>query len=98
MTKVQVVGKSIPVEILEPLCEVGHEDQSPYNMDWLRLYYEAHTRFQERRFDVAARLFEACLNDYPENKTCLMLLQMCREFSENPPPEDWNGAMEFTSK
>lgn len=98
LAKVQVVGKTQPTKIFEPLYELGQESLSPYNTEWVRLFEEAYARFSERRYDVAIRLFEACLNEHPDNTTTLMLLEMSRNFSENPPPEDWNGAFEFTSK
>ncbi len=98
LAKIQVVGKSIPVEIYEPMCEIGSEQHSPYSQEWLQLYQEAQQRFQERRYDVAARLFEACLHEYPENKICVILLNLCHQFAANPPPEDWDGALELSSK
>ncbi|MDD5261269.1 MAG: adenylate/guanylate cyclase domain-containing protein [Methylacidiphilales bacterium] len=98
LAKIQVVGKSIPVEIYEPMCEIGSEQHSPYSNEWLQLYQEAQQRFQERRYDVAARLFEACLHEYPENKICVILLNLCHQFAANPPPEDWDGSLELSSK
>jgi adenylate cyclase len=98
LAKVQVVGKTQPTKIFEPLYELGQEALSPYSPEWVRLFEEAYARFTERRYDVAIRLFEACLNEHPENTTTLMLLEMSRNFAQQPPPEDWNGAFEFTSK
>ncbi|NJK92773.1 MAG: adenylate/guanylate cyclase domain-containing protein [Blastochloris sp.] len=98
LARVQVAGKTHPTRILEPLYELGSEHLSPYSTEWLRLFEEAYARFDERRYDVAVRLFEACLNEEPNNMTTLMLLQMSRNFAQEPPPEDWNGAFEFTTK
>lgn len=98
IAKVQVVGKSEGVQIYEALCEVDKEEDSPYEMQWVKLYEEGYARFMERRFDVAIRLFEACLNDRPEDKTTKLLLQTSREFQQTPPPKNWNGTFEMTSK
>ena len=98
IAKVQVVGKSEGVQIYEALCEVDKEEDSPYEMRWVKLYEEGYARFMERRFDVAIRLFEACLNDRPEDKTTKLLLQTSRNFQKNPPEKGWNGTFEMTSK
>ena len=98
LSRVQVVGKTIGVQIYEPICEIGREQHAPYALEWLQLYNEAYQRYEERRFDVATRIFEACLNDYPNDKICHILLELCRNFSANPPPDDWDGSIEQTSK
>jgi adenylate cyclase len=96
--KVQVKGKGTGVSIYEVLCEKGSENESPYDLKWVQLYEEAFTRFNERRYDVATRLFEACLNDYPDDTLSSMWLDYSRYFIETPPPEDWDGTIEMTSK
>lgn len=96
--RVQVKGKGVSVPIYEALCEVGREADSPYDLKWIQLYEEAYARFDERRYDVAARLFEACLNDYPTDTLSTMMLDTSRHFIDSPPPEDWDGSFEMTSK
>ncbi|MEM6820841.1 MAG: adenylate/guanylate cyclase domain-containing protein [Verrucomicrobiota bacterium] len=98
IAKVQVVGKQEGVQIYEALCSVDKPEQSPYDMKWVNLYEEGYSRFMERRFDVAVRLFEACLNDRPNDKTTKLLLETSRDFMETPPPKGWNGTFEMTSK
>jgi len=98
LARVQVVGKSQPVQIYEVLCEIGQETLCPYPLEWLKLYQEAYHRFLEQRFDAATRLFEACLNDQPGDKTSAMLLELSRRFQQEPPPEDWDGSIQFSSK
>ncbi|MEM6883816.1 MAG: adenylate/guanylate cyclase domain-containing protein [Verrucomicrobiota bacterium] len=98
IAKVQVVGKSEGVQIYEALCEVDKEEDSPYAMSWVRLYEEGYARFLERRFDVAIRLLEACLNERPNDKTTKLLLETSREFQKTPPEKGWNGTFEMTSK
>lgn len=96
--KVRVVGKTVPVAIYEPLYELDSPNDCPYDMDWLRLYEEAFTRFEEERFDLAARIFEACLHEYPQDKACQIFLDRSRDLSEKPPAPDWDGALELTRK
>ncbi len=98
IAKVQVVGKQEGVQIYEVLCEIDKEDQSPYDLSWVQLYEEGYARFMERRFDVAVRLFEACLNERPDDKTTKLLLTTSRQFQETPPDKGWNGTFEMTSK
>jgi len=98
ISKVQVVGKQQGVQIYEALCATDKEEESPYQLQWVQLFEEGYARFMERRFDVAARLFEACLNERPQDKTTLLLLESCRTFIKTPPGRDWNGTFEMTSK
>jgi len=98
LAQVQVAGKTHPTKIYEPLYEIGQESLSPYGLEWVKLFEEAYDRFTERRYDVAVRLFEACLNEQPDDTTTLMLLETSRAFAQDPPPADWNGAFEFSSK
>jgi adenylate cyclase len=98
LSKVRVSGKVIPVRIYEPLYEYGREEDCPYDLEWIRLYGEGYARFEERRWEVAARLFEACLQGNPADEPTNMLLELCRELVNNPPPRDWDGVFEFESK
>lgn len=98
IAKVQVVGKQEGVQIYEALCPVTNEDQCPYDLQWVHLYEEGYGRYMERRFDVAVRLFEACLNDRPQDKATLLLLESSRTFQAEPPPLNWDGTFAMTSK
>ncbi|MDX6767128.1 MAG: adenylate/guanylate cyclase domain-containing protein [Candidatus Methylacidiphilales bacterium] len=98
LSKVRMAGKAIAVRIYEPLYELGREEDCPYDAEWLKLYQEAYSRFEERRWDVAARVFEACLHSYPDDQATNMLLELCRELVNNPPPREWDGVFEFDSK
>lgn len=98
LSKVRLAGKVIPVRTYEPLYELGREADCPYDLDWVKLYTEAHARFEERRWEVAVRLFEACLHQRPEDQPTNMLLELSRELVKNMPPPDWDGAFEFDSK
>lgn len=98
LSKVRVTGKVIPVRVYEPLYELGRENDCPYDLEWVRLYAEAYARFEERRWEVAARLFEACLQGNPQDQPANMLLELCRELVNNPPPPEWDGVFEFESK
>jgi len=98
LSKVRLAGKVLATRIYEPLHELGRESDSPYDPEWLKLYLEAYSRFEEQRWDVAARVFEACLHTYPQDMATNMLLELCRELVNNPPPRDWDGVFEFDSK
>jgi len=98
LSKVRLAGKAMATRIYEPLYEMGREADSPYEAEWLKLYLEAYARFEERRWDVAARVFEACLHSHPRDMATNMLLELCRELVNNPPPRDWDGVFEFDSK
>jgi adenylate cyclase len=96
--KIRATGKQHPVQVYQPLYELGREEESPFAASWLKLYQEAFNRFSERRYDLAIRLFEACLQEYPNDATSRLILETARELQENPPPASWDGAFEFEGK
>jgi adenylate cyclase len=98
LSKVRVAGKIIPVRVYEPLYEVGREKDCPYDLEWVRLYAEAYARFEECCWEEAGRLFEACLQGYPQDQPTNIMLELCRELINNPPPPEWDGVFEFASK
>jgi adenylate cyclase len=96
--KIRATGKQHPVQVYQPLYELGREQESPFSAGWCKLYQEAFSRFSERRYDLAIRLFEACLQEYPQDAASRLILETARELQANPPPASWDGAFEFEGK
>ena len=49
-------------------------------------------------WSTASGYFAQVLQRYPDDHLSEMYTQRCREFSENPPPEDWGGAIRLDFK
>lgn len=64
----------------------------------LDLFTEGRTLYKERRFTEALARFESATVLDPDDGPTLEYIGRCREFIENPPPENWDGVYEMTTK
>ena len=51
-----------------------------------------------RRFEEALLLAAAFVEEHPGDVAALRMMDRCRCFLVNPPPDDWDGASVLTSK
>jgi len=86
---VLVKGKIKAVSIYELLAEKG--DISTIDREYILYYEEAIGYYLRRDWDKAIDLFARLLEQKPDDGPCRMFLERCREYGENPPPEDWTG-------
>lgn len=94
LDRVRVVGRATPVGLYEPLGEKG---TVPEDRLKLRDAYEAALRaFQAADFQEAMSAFErlASLGDGASEKA----VDRCMERIKSPPPSDWDGVTDLTSK
>ena len=63
-----------------------------------RLFVEGLGAYLERDFRGAVEQYKAALQARPEDKPAAVLLERCRAFLRDPPPEDWNGVYVATEK
>jgi class 3 adenylate cyclase len=54
--------------------------------------------YYERNFANAARYFKDVLKLFPDDNVAQMLLERCRLYGKNPPPETWDGVEVMTHK
>jgi class 3 adenylate cyclase len=88
--RVVVKGKSVPLELIELRHKVSPEDfQKIANS-----YAEAFARYQEGKFDEAARLFELLSGS---DKPSRVMAERCADFAAHP-PDDWSGVFAFAAK
>jgi adenylate cyclase len=87
---IRVKGKSQPTLAYESL---GHYDPERFpNLAALISAYEAGLGCYQRRDWLAAiRHFADALEIVPSDKPSRIFIDRCRYYSENPPPENWNG-------
>jgi adenylate cyclase len=93
---INVVGKKMPVPIYELVGRKG--ELEPSIARGIELYREGLEKYRAREFERAMDLFSECLilnkNDGPTKG----MLKRCEEYIVFPPPENWNGAFQMTSK
>ena len=89
---VKVKGKAKAVPIYS--IDVNLEEFSPAYRD---AYSKGLGLYQQGVFNLAHEYFEKALAEYPNDKASKLMLTRCREFIQNP-PENWDGAISFTTK
>ncbi|MDD2902727.1 MAG: hypothetical protein PHU44_09875, partial [Syntrophales bacterium] len=54
-------------------------------------FAQALQLFRERAFGEATQAFAAVLDHLPADGPSTMFLDLCHQFQESPPPDDWDG-------
>lgn len=93
---IRVVGKRKPVKIFELLAAVG--DPVPVEPEFLEAYAAALALFKDRLWAESIGAFEKCLEMKPGDRPCRIYVERAKIFQEMPPPPDWEGVFELTSK
>jgi adenylate cyclase len=97
VARVQVKGKTEPVEIFTPIG-ARSDDLDPEFLKWLQTYEEAIVKFRRRDFKDAKILFSHFLEFYPDDTLGKMYLTSALEFEQSPPDEAWNAVEVFKKK
>lgn len=93
LDKIRVVGKHLPVTIYEP--QVGPAALTDAQIE----RFESSLALYRARKWAEARLgFAGLLGELTNDKPCQIYIERCDYFAENPPPEDWDGVFNRTSK
>jgi len=94
--RVVVTGLSQPQTIYEIM---GRKDASSPQKTQLRAHYAAGlAAYRARRWDEARVAFSAALETMPEDGPSIPLLARVANFSQNPPPETWDGSWHMEYK
>jgi adenylate cyclase len=94
--RVRVVGKAIPILVYELLGKKGEVGEA-----WqkgLPLYRSGVEKYNGREFAGAKADFEAVLKHLPDDKVSKLYLNVCQDFCTIPPPPEWDGVFNLTSK
>jgi len=94
--RVRVVGKKTAVDLYEPLGERGQTDAA--TLEWMREYEAAWEAMRQRRFAEAERMFARLLEARPDDGPARVMRERCQGFIDAPPPDDWDGAFQLSSK
>ncbi len=92
----QVVGKKEAVQVYELVGRRGEVDDA--GVRYAELFGRAVASFQARQWDETARLLNECAATHPDDQAVRLLADNVRAFRDAPPPDDWNQAIQLTSK
>jgi adenylate cyclase len=94
---VQVVGRKRPVRIYELLAALG--TSLPQEQEEARGSYAAGLEaYRQQSWDNALELFQHSLALWPKDSPARIMVERCQIYQQTPPPEEWDGVFEHTSK
>ncbi|GAB0058669.1 hypothetical protein SIID45300_03022 [Candidatus Magnetaquicoccaceae bacterium FCR-1] len=93
---VRVVGKKEPVPIYQLLAHKGRLTAEQQKL--LDFYMQGLELYRRRAYREAIERFEAALGVFPEDGPSRTYVERCKEYLESPPPADWDGVFQLTSK
>jgi adenylate cyclase len=94
---IRVKGKTEGVLVHEVLAKRS-DGITETKQKVLELYYEGLKAYKERRWEDGIRLFSEALVLDSDDKPSSVYLQRCKQFKENPPPDDWDGIFTMRTK
>ena len=89
---IQVVGKDEPVRIYELVGKT--EDVAPSTLERCKSFGVGLAAYRAQDWDRAIAAFMACQDDAPAQLYC----QRIEQLRDNPPPSDWDGVWQLTTK
>lgn len=89
LDKVQVKGKSVGVEVYQPVCtEDGLTEALKRE---LGLHHTALEYYWQQQWDDAWRIFEQLLAEFPETRLYSLYLERIEAIRHSPLGSEWNG-------
>ncbi|HJT81570.1 MAG TPA: adenylate/guanylate cyclase domain-containing protein, partial [Chthoniobacterales bacterium] len=98
VARVQVKGKTLPVDILTVLGPRDGKSVDPQLLKWVETYEEGLTKFRDRDFTQSKILFSQFLEFYPDDHLAKMYLERALDYEEEPPDDAWNAVEVFKKK
>jgi len=96
LDKIRVVGKKNAVRIYELIAVAGGE--LPMDPAFLEVYGRALGAFKERRWAEAIQGFQKAMELKPGDSPSKSYIERAKVFQMMPPPADWEGVFDLTSK
>jgi adenylate cyclase len=91
-----VVGISAPLRLYELLGLQAEAD--PAATERVGSWETALALYETRDFSAAAAIFGSLAEDNPQDGVALLYRDRCNQYIAAPPPEDWDGVNNLTSK
>jgi adenylate cyclase len=96
LDSVRVKGKKKPVRIFELR---GMDDLPQIEQDLIiDVWLQGLAHYKECKWYQALTEFKRVLRYFPTDGPTRVYIKRCLDFIENPPPENWDGVYEFTTK
>lgn len=93
---IRVKGKKEPRKVFEVLCR---SDQMNEELEeGRRRYHQGLSLYRQRYFDDAIEAFEKVFEYLPNDHVTRVYLERARHFKNHPPPANWDGVYEMTTK
>ncbi|RPJ06958.1 MAG: adenylate/guanylate cyclase domain-containing protein [Spirochaetaceae bacterium] len=96
LDQVVVKGKTESIRIYELLSL--SENASTQMRDFSQATEEAFRHYQDREWEKALALYGKIAGARPDDQAINMLMDRCRKFQKEPPPESWTGAIVLREK
>jgi class 3 adenylate cyclase len=93
---IRVVGIKKPVRIYEVLELIQNAGPSLHKL--VELFHNALNIFESREWKNAEGAFNTVLKNFPNDNPSKLYLKYCGHFSQNPPPNDWDGVFNIKEK
>jgi adenylate cyclase len=94
---IRVKGKTVPVAVYESYAHRADRDSDPFRRAIDRAT-DGMRAFRTRRWSDAAKLFLEAQTLAPGDKLPAIYLERVQRYQAAPPPDDWDGVWEMTSK
>lgn len=93
---IRVVGKKDPVRIYEVLCKKGELPENTVKA--FKYYLKGLQLYRKKEWMEAAKYFAQTAKMVPNDGPSLTYIERCKMFKDSPPPENWDGVFQMTSK
>ena len=96
LDKIRVVGKLEPIQIFELVDELSSISREA--ADFFDEFAQAMHSFESREWQKALERFTALSVKRPNDGPSRLYIGRCEAYLQDPPPEDWDGVFNLTSK
>lgn len=94
---IRVKGRQKPVRVLEVIARRDAKIRENVK-SMLPVFVNGVRYYHQRDWKKAEDCFEYCLKIVPDDGPSLLYLERVREYTENPPPEAWDGVFTMHTK
>ncbi|MFQ3621127.1 MAG: adenylate/guanylate cyclase domain-containing protein, partial [Spirochaetales bacterium] len=96
LDRVRVVGINTPVRLYEVIDE---KNQTSSDLkEAVAIFHAGLDLFEDKNWEKAEVRFQEVLKIFPEDGPANTFLKRCQQYRLNPPPENWDGVFNLTSK
>ncbi|HAG73209.1 MAG TPA: hypothetical protein DCL66_13510 [Gammaproteobacteria bacterium] len=94
--RVTVVGKAEPTQVYELFAIAGRAELQLQEL--INAYEDGLEAYREMDWDLANEKLSNCLKLNPDDGPALLLTKRIAQLRNDPPPSDWEGVWQFSTK